>query len=149
MIVKGPRTINEQLSGWFRQQSLLARLCTIFAALALALAAIGIYGVTAFGVTRRTGEIGVRMTFGADRRSIRRMVLGEVGVVGLAGFLLGIPLVVLAYNLLRTFLFRASGFDYLSGVLACILLAAIVLAAAWIPARRASSIDPITALRYE
>jgi len=149
MIAKSPRTINEQLSGWFRQQRLLARLCTIFAALALALAAIGIYGVTAFGVTRRTGEFGVRMAFGADRRSIRQMVLGEVGLVGLAGFVIGIPLVVFANSLLRTFLFRASGFDYLSGVIACLILALIVLAAAWIPARRASSIDPITALRYE
>lgn len=149
LIVKGPKTTNEQLAGWISQQRLLARLCTIFAILALTLAAIGIYGVTAFGVSRRTSEIGIRVAFGADRASIRRLILSETGWVALAGLAAGIPLSAAAYKLLTAYLFRAQGFDYMSLAAAAAILAGIVVAAAWIPARRAAAIDPITALRYE
>ncbi len=149
LIVKGPRTVNEQIAPRISQQRLLARLCTIFAILALALAAIGIYGVATFGVTQRTGEIGIRLAFGATKANIRQLILGETGWMALAGAIAGVPMAFAAHALLRSFLFRLDGFDYAGTLVATVVLAVVVFGAAWIPARRAASTDPMTALRYE
>ena len=133
----------------FAQQNMIASLTWLFGAIGLVLAAVGLYGVTAYGVERRTSEIGVRMALGADRGSVLIMVLrsalGQVGV----GLALGIPAAIATGNLIASQLFgvRSNGPLVLSGVALLLGLAALI--AAFIPARRAASVDPVEALRAD
>jgi predicted permease len=147
--VNSVRTMNEQISRVFSQQRAVAGLAGLFGIVALLLAAVGLYGVTAYTVVQRTGEIGVRMTLGADAPSVLRLVLWSAfRMVGI-GLLLGIPLAIGAGRLISTQLYGVSGSDPLALALAAASLALCGFVAAVIPALRAASIDPMRALRME
>jgi putative ABC transport system permease protein len=120
-----------------------------FASSALLLAAMGIYGVMAYGVAQRTREIGVRMALGATTTDVRNLVLGRSLRLVLAGIAIGLPLAIAAGGLYSTLLFgvRPADLPTLAGVIALLSLAA--LAAAYIPSRRAARVDPASALRSE
>ena len=137
------------LDSAFAQQNMIATLTVLFGSLALTLAAIGLYGVTAYTVEQRTTEIGVRMALGADRRTVIAMVLrGALGQVGI-GLLLGIPAALGAGKLITDQLFGVKPWDpaMLAGATVCLACAALV--AALIPAQRAANLDPVVALRAE
>jgi len=131
------------------QEIVFARLCTGFAILALVIASIGLYGTMAYAVARRTGEIGIRMALGAQRGVIVRMILRQVLVVAAVGFAIGVPTALGASRLVESFLFGVKANDPLAlASAAAILLGAVVLAG-YVPARKASRIDPMIAVRHE
>ena len=142
-------TFDEQLAGNFTRERLIARLTAIFGMLALALAALGLYGVTAYMVARRTGEIGIRMALGASRGKVIAVVLrGALWQVASA-VALGIPAAISAARVLQGEVYGIKTSDPLALGRAALLLFACALVAAWIPARRASRVDPMEALRSE
>ena len=142
-------TYPEQLGNDFTQQELVVRLTALFGLLALLLASIGLYGVTAYAVTRRTGEIGIRMALGASRNGVLGMVLRSALNQAALGLAIGVPLSLLAGRLLQHSLYETSGFQplVLLGVVVLLLFAAAV--AALIPARRAAAVEPMQALRTQ
>jgi predicted permease len=143
------RTMNEQISLVFDQERAVASLAGIFGVIALMLAAVGLYGVTAYTVVQRTSEIGVRMALGADRGGVLRLVLrGAFGLVG-TGLVLGVPLSLGAGRLLSAQLYGITGWDPAALSVAIAALAGCAAVAAAIPALRAASINPTTALRTE
>jgi predicted permease len=142
-------TLDERLSQSLTSRRVPLQLIGLFAAFALVLAAIGIYGVLAFAVAQRTGEFGVRMAIGADAARIRKEVLGDGARLTAIGLALG---VLGAFGLgfaLRSQLFGIGAIDPLSLITVVAVLAATALAACWLPARRASRTAPVEALRYE
>ena len=142
-------TFDEQVSRNFNQDRLMARLAGIFGLLALALACIGLYGVLAYNVARRTQEIGIRMALGAARSGILRMVLREALLLAALGVAIGIPSALATNQLLTSMLFglKATNPIILSAVAAVLLL--VAMAAASLPAYKASAVDPMVALRHE
>jgi ABC-type antimicrobial peptide transport system permease subunit len=126
-----------------------ATLLAIFAEIGLLLAALGLYGVVAFLVAQRTQEIGVRMALGASRRDIAQMMLGRAVRWTAAGALAGIAGSLVVGGWLKSLLFEAPPRDAWSLAAACAALMAVALVAAWIPARRAAMLDPVSALRRE
>jgi macrolide transport system ATP-binding/permease protein len=147
--VNNYETLEAQIGDRLSQEKLVARLTLLFGLLALALAAVGLYGVTAYTVAQRGSEIGIRMALGAKRGDIVRMVLqGAILQAGL-GLLIGVPVALLCARYVQSQLFEVTGRD--PGVLAA-AIAALVLAAcaaAILPAKRAATIDPAKALRSE
>jgi len=143
------RTLDEQVDRSLAQERSLARLLAFFGALALALAGVGQYGVMSHSVARRTREIGVRIALGASRRLVLRDVLRRGLVLALAGFLLGAALLPAIARVIASLLYGVSPADPATLLAAALLLAAISLAAAWIPAFRATRVDPAEALRAE
>ena len=142
-------TYDEQIGENLTQEKLLSRLTALFSVLALLLASVGLYGVTAYRVARRTGEIGIRMALGANPRDVVMMVLrGAFSQVGI-GLLIGIPLALGAGRLLASKLFGVHGYDPLVLGAAMMVLAVSALIASAAPARRAASVQPMTALRSE
>lgn len=139
----------QQVQYQLDQQQMIAQLMTIFGLLALMLATVGLYGVTAYGVERRTGEIGIRMALGAGRLSVLRMVMGAVALESAAGLVIGLPLVYAAGRVLASKLFGVSTFNLAVLSIAILGLTLSALIAGFIPARRAASIDPMLALRAE
>jgi ABC-type lipoprotein release transport system permease subunit len=144
-----PMTQQEQFERSFTDERLSARLAVSFGLLAALLVATGLYGTLSYRVSRRTAEIGVRLALGAQRRQVLWMILRESLAVSVAGLLLGLPLAVAGARVLRFMLFGLGPGDPLAFAAAILGLAAVVLAASWIPARRATKIDPMVALRYE
>jgi ABC-type antimicrobial peptide transport system permease subunit len=143
-------TYNDQVSSYFTQQRLVVRLTTIFGALALLLASVGLYGVTAYGVARRIPEIGLRMALGADRANVmRRLVLRGAVVQTAIGLLLGVPAALLAGHYLQSLLYEVKGYNVSTLVVACAVLALSALVASVLPARRASNVEPMQALRTD
>ncbi len=143
------RTMNEQIALAFDQQRAVATLAGLFGAVALILAAVGLYGVTAYTVVQRTGEIGIRMALGADRGGVLRLVLqGAFRMVGL-GLVLGIPLAIGAGRVISAELYGITGSDPFALSAAIATLTASAFIAAIIPALRAAAIDPMSALRTE
>jgi putative ABC transport system permease protein len=137
------------VSADFQQQNMIATLTTLFGVLGLLLAAVGLYGVMAYMVEQRTGEIGVRMALGADRGSVVKMVLrGAFSQVGI-GLALGIPAAIGAGKLMTGQLFGVKPWDPVMLALATLLLALAALLASVIPARRAAGVEPMVALRNE
>jgi putative ABC transport system permease protein len=149
LVTSGFRSYSEVIQAHSAQENMIASLTSLFGALALMLAAVGLYGVTAYGVEQRTNEIGVRMALGADRGSVLAMVLrGAFGQVGV-GLALGIPAAIGAGHLISNQLFGVEPWDPLMLSAATLLLLMAALIAAVIPARRASRVDPLVALRYQ
>jgi predicted permease len=138
-----------QVAGNFNQDRLLARLTSLFGVLALVLASVGLYGVMSYFVARRTSEIGIRMALGAARSSVVAMVLRGALWQVLAGLALGIPAALLAGHWMASLLYHVESYDPLALTLAAIALNLCAAVAAFIPARRAASIEPMQALRTE
>lgn len=132
-----------------RTERLLAFLSGGFGLIALILAAIGLGGLLAYVVARRTSEIGVRMALGAARGDVIRMVLGDSLGMILAGLLIGLPTAYTVARFMEASLFELGALDPLSAGFAVVILSLVALTAALLPARRAASVDPVTALREE
>jgi putative ABC transport system permease protein len=137
------------VSADFQQEDMIATLTALFGAIGLVLAAVGLYGVQAYLVERRTGEIGVRMALGADRGRVVGMVLGGAFRQILIGLAVGIPAAIGAGRLMSTQLFGVRPGDPAMLMLATVLLGVTALVASLIPARRAAGVEPMTALRSE
>jgi putative ABC transport system permease protein len=149
LLVYGVQSYAEVIHADFAQQNMIATLTWLFGAVGLVLAAVGLYGVTAYGVEQRTSEIGVRMAIGARRGSVMAMVVrGAFWHVGI-GLALGIPAAIGAGYLMATQLFGVTPWDPLMLLGAALLLVLAALIAAAIPARRATRVDPMIALRHE
>jgi ABC-type antimicrobial peptide transport system permease subunit len=142
-------TFAYQVSTNFNEDELLARLTSLFGVVALILASIGLYGVTAYSVERRTGEIGVRMALGADRPSILRDVLKRSLLQCFIGLAIGVPLAYGAGRLMAQRLYGVGAFDAPVALITLLMLSLAAAAAAFVPARRAASIEPMVALRME
>jgi putative ABC transport system permease protein len=142
-------TMDQLLAGSLSRSRFTMLVLGVFAALALVLACVGIYGVIAYSVTQRTQEFGIRMALGANRRDVLRLVLGLGTRLTLLGIGLGIVAALIVTRLMATLLYGVSATDPLTFTAVALLLAIIALAACYIPARRATRVDPIVALRYE
>ena len=142
-------TFAEQIYGQFNQERLIARLTLMFGLLALILASVGLYGVTAYSVARRTPEIGVRMALGANRSSVVGMVLREAMLQASIGLAIGIPVAWMCARFVQSQLYGVGGHDamVLAGAILVLVCAACI--AGLIPAQRAASTDPVKALRTE
>jgi len=143
------QALRQQVEASLDEERLAARLVSFFGGIALFLACIGLYGVTAQGVLRRTREIGVRMALGARRRDILGMILRETALLLCGGLLLGLPLSYAASRAISSQLFGLGAGDIFSFIIAVAMLAAVMALAGFLPARRASRVDPIVALRDE
>lgn len=147
--VVGVKTQNQQAEESLTQERLFATLSSFFGVLALALACIGLYGVMSYGVARRTNEIGVRMALGATTTHIAAMVMRETVVVVLAGVAIGLAGAIAAARLIAGLLFGLAPTDPITIAVAALLMIAVSVVAGYLPARRASRVDPMVALRYE
>ena len=149
LIVRKMMTFQDLVDGNFNSSRLIAQLTTVYGILALVLASIGLYGVAAYTVARRTSEIGIRMALGAQRGTVIRMILRSAMQPIALGLLVGVPVALAGGHAIASQLFGVKGYDPLVLAGAVAALAAAAVLAAIIPARRAASIDPIRALRTE
>jgi predicted permease len=143
------RTQRQQIDADLQQERIFASLSTGFGLLALALACVGIYGIMAYTVAQRTNEIGIRLALGARRGQVRGMVLRESGWLAVAGVAIGILVALGLGRLVESLLYGVKATDPLSVLGASLLLLAVALSSGWIPARRASRLEPMDALRHE
>jgi len=147
--VENIRTVPKQVRDNVFLDRFISVLSTAFACVATLLAAIGLYGVLAYTVAQRTREIGLRMAFGAAPDRVRAMVLGQVGVMTMVGGAIGLAAAVALGRLAQSLLFELKGSDPVVLVASAVALTIVALAAGFIPALRASRVDPMLALRYE
>jgi putative ABC transport system permease protein len=145
----GIQTLPEMVSQSSREKRFVALLLALFAAVALALASVGIYGVVSYSVSQRTREIGIRMAFGAEVRNVLGMVLAEVSRLVCAGVAAGLLVAWALSRYLTSILYGVRATDLASYALAALLMTAVALLACLVPARRATKVDPMVALRYE
>jgi putative ABC transport system permease protein len=143
------RTMEENMAATVAQPRFRTWLIGIFAALALVLAGVGVYGVMSYTVTQRTSEIGIRVTLGAQPEDVFRIVVGEGLRLALAGVGAGILAALALTRLLRSFLYGVSAYDPLTFGGVALILTLVAVAASFFPARRATLVDPLVALRYE
>jgi predicted permease len=143
------RSFEQQIDRQLASDGLIALLAGIFGALAALLAAIGIYGLLAYTVTQRTREIGVRIALGADTRSVRSLILKDVAALMGIGLVLGLPLAYAAGRLIDSLLYGARTLEAQGMAAALAILLLVAMVAAYLPARRATKVDPLVALRYE
>ncbi|MBI2948772.1 MAG: ABC transporter permease [Verrucomicrobia bacterium] len=149
LAVGGGRPLREIIDSRVSQQRFEMHLLTVFSLLALTIAAVGLYGVIAYSVCQRTTEIGIRMALGAVPRDVMRLVLGQgTGLVG-CGLVLGLLGALAAGRLIEARMFQTSARDPLTLALITLFFAAVAALACWIPARRATRVDPMEALRHE
>jgi ABC-type antimicrobial peptide transport system permease subunit len=143
------RTQTEEIDQTLNQEIIFARLCTAFAVLALVMACIGLYGTMAYGVTRRTPEIGIRIALGARTGTVMWMVLREVCLLAAIGLTISVPLALLASSLVQSFLFAVKPNDpsVVFSAVGVLVLAALLAGSG--PARRAARISPAVALRAD
>ena len=142
-------TFEEDLGGWMAQKRFLFVLAGVFAAAALTLAAVGLYGLLSYSVARRTQEIGVRAALGAKRTDVLRLILGEGARLALMGVAIGVVASLAVTRLMSSLLFDIQPTDPLTFVAVAALLSLVALFASYLPARRAMKVDPMVALRYE
>jgi ABC-type antimicrobial peptide transport system permease subunit len=142
--MEGPSSLTILLS-----KSGSSPLSEIFGVLALLLTCVGLYGLMAYTVNRRTGEIGIRMALGAKRARIGRMVFGETLLLLTCGLAIGVPVAVFASHLIASQLFGLKPGDPVTFLIACAVMVAVTMAASYLHARRAASVDPMQALRSE
>ncbi len=135
------RTISREIT--------FAKLCTGFAVLALLMACVGLYGTMSYNVSRQVGEIGIRMALGAQRRAVVWMVLRRVLLLAAVGLAISVPAALIAFRLVKSFLFQTQPNDPGTLALAGVILLSAAILAGYAPARRASRIDPLAALRHE
>jgi ABC-type antimicrobial peptide transport system permease subunit len=143
------KTQAAQIDQIMNQEIIFARLCTAFAILALLIACIGLYGTMSYTVARRTGEIGIRMALGAQRGAVVWMVLRQALVLAIAGLATGVPIALGTSKFIESFLFDVKPNSPASVLAAAAILLSAVLVAGYMPARKASRIDPMTAVRHE
>ena len=149
LTVLAVRSMHEQVASQFNQERLVARLTGLFSLLALTLASIGLYGITAYRVAGRTSEIGIRMALGASRRTVVAMVLRSAFTQTAIGLMLGIPFALIAGHFISSQLYKTQAYDPMALLGAVVALALCASIAGFIPARRAASVDPMRALRME
>jgi putative ABC transport system permease protein len=142
-------TFAQEMGGWLADRRFLLLLVGLFAAAALALACIGIYGVVAYSVTRRTQEIGIRISLGAQHGDVLALILGEGARMAGLGVIIGVAVSLAVMRLILSLLFGVSATDPLTFIVVGALLSFATLLASYIPARRAMRVDPMVALRYE
>jgi predicted permease len=142
-------TLDEQVARSFTNETVIAELSAFFAVVAVFLSCIGLYGLMSYLVSRRTGEIGIRMALGARRSGVAWQVMREIGLLVFAGILVGLPVTLSGIRLVRNMLYGLSGNDPLSLAAAIGLLLFAGIASGYLPARRASRVDPVVALRDE
>jgi len=143
------RTQRQQIDATISQQRVFASLTAAFGILALALACVGIYGIMAYAVSQRTNEIGIRLALGAGRRQVRSMVLKEAGWLAGVGVVCGVVVALWLGRLTKSMLYGLQPTDPASLVGAAVLLLSVALLAGWVPAMRASRVEPMEALRHE
>jgi predicted permease len=143
------KTQTEQIAETLVQERLFARLSGFFGGLAVLLACIGLYGLMAYAVTRRTGEMGIRMALGAQRRDILRLVMRETLVIVAVSVAIGIPAALAASRFVRSMLYGLKATDPLTTAVSALAMMFVALLAGYLPARRATKVDPMVALRYE
>ena len=144
-----PRTMDEVLSEAQSRPRFLAAMLALFSSLALALAAFGIYGVISYSVAQRTTEFGIRMALGAGASHVLGLVIREGAVMALIGVVAGLAGALALTRSLDGLLFEVSRFDAVTFVLMAAVLSAVTLFASWVPAQRATTVDPVKALKYE
>jgi predicted permease len=149
LFVGAIRPLSESVEAQIGNERLLALLSACFGVLSLALTAVGVYGVIAYSVQRRTREIGIRLALGAERAAVSRLMMRDVALLSLAGTLLGAAGAIAATRALRTMLFAFAPADYSLLLAAAALLLLIAAAAGYVPARRAARLDPMNALRQQ
>jgi predicted permease len=142
-------SLDYQVADNFNEERLISRLTGLFGLLALAIASVGLYGITSYSVARRTNEIGLRMALGADRTNVVRLVMSQALLLVGIGLAIGLPVALVGGRLMRTQLFGVHAYDPLTLSLSVLALAAFAALAGFIPARRAASIEPMHALRIE
>jgi len=142
-------TLDEQVAQSITNQRLVAQLSTFFGLLAVFLSCIGIYGLMSYVVSRRTNEIGIRMALGAARSNVSWLVMREIVMLVTIGIAIGIPITIAGNRLVSNMLFGFKGTDPISLFAAVLLLLLVAAVAGYFPARRASKVDPMVALRYE
>jgi predicted permease len=142
-------TMEERIADTVWQRRLAGTLFLIFAMLALALASVGIYGVMAFGVGQRTREIGIRMALGAQPQDVLRMIVGQGAKLIALGMSIGLIIALIGSRLIHSLLYGVSSADPLVYASVLLVLAMVALLACWLPARRATRVDPLYALRQE
>jgi predicted permease len=142
-------TIEQDVSNFMTHDELISKLTGFFSLLALLLAAIGLYGVMSYNVIRRTNEIGIRLALGAQTPVVRWMILRESLLLLAIGLSLGLPLALAATRIIKGQLFGLSPIDPATFAVAITVVSGMTLFAAWLPARRATKIDPMVALRYD
>lgn len=143
------RTIGEQVDMFTVNEQLISELSVIFSALTVLLCGIGLYGVMSYSVVRRTHDIGIRIALGAPHGKVLWMVLGESLALLAIGLAFGLPAALAAGRLVQTHLFGLNAFDPATMIFAVLMIAAVTLAAAWLPARKAATVDPLIALRCD
>ena len=143
------RTLDQAMAQSLTPQRISANLLTLFAALALGLASVGVYGVTAYTVAQRTHEIGVRMALGAKPRDMFRLILGQGLRLAVIGAVVGLAAGLGVTRLLTSLLFGVSARDPVTALIVCAILGSVTLLACYVPARKAMKVDPMIALRYE
>jgi len=143
------RTMEDRLYGSVAEPRFYAVLIGVFAAIALILASVGIYGVLAYSVSQRTREIGIRMALGAERQNVLRLILGQGLILTTIGIVAGLAGAFAVTRYLESMLFGLTALDPTVFVAVTVILTLTAVTACYVPARRATRVDPIVALRYE
>ena len=147
--VSSMKLMDELISNSVAQPRFYVILLSVFAALALVLAAVGVYGVMSYSVTLRTRDIGIRMALGARPADIFKHIVGQAFILALIGLGVGIVLVIFSTRAMSSLLYGINAIDPLTLAATSLVLLAVALLASYIPARRATKVDPMVTLRYE